>query len=334
MRQLALCLCALMTACAADSRGFSNDATARPDPAPDQGLEPDPPAPDNRPIPDFGPPPEPGPAPGVLFVGDVVELDGRPAVTAMGLDPAKVDTWVWSIARRPPESASPLVEHFDDDTQPAAGGMPDHPGTPVARFLIDREGDYLFDLNVYIDGELHPMPGHSLVVRAPQRLQVQLAWYTPGDPNPFDNDGADLDLHLRHPLGDTWSTPPLDCFYFNINPDWGDPGPAHNPLLDVDAIAGRTVESILFDSLEDSPAGQTYRVGVAYFNDMNLAQMPLGPSEAAVRIYVDGALAFETSRVLETSGIIWEAAEFRQVGERIDISPLDAIVEAPPIQRP
>ena len=144
-------------------------------------------------------------------------------------------------------------------------------------------------------------------------LTVQLLWYTPGDPDEADEGleaGADLDLHLLHPLAagpdldgdgspEGWFYIPWDCFWCNPNPDWGPEGPDGNPYLPVEDIDGSGPETILFTPAEPG----LYKIGVHYWDDHGY-----GPSFATVRVYIWDALAFEFPDVKLEADEVWEVA--------------------------
>ena len=107
-----------------------------------------------------------------------------------------------------------------------------------------------------------------------------MTWNTPNDPNQFDEGvevGADLDLHLAHPLAavaagpdvdgdgapDMWFQQPFDCFWFNPVPDWGPMGPEGDPSMDVDDTDGAGPEIISLTEPED---GLAYSIAVHYWN--------------------------------------------------------------------
>lgn len=142
-------------------------------------------------------------------------------------------------------------------------------------------------------------------------------WDTPGDPNQSDTGssaGSDIDLHLAHPLAkkgqdfdgdgtpDPWFDQPYDTFWFNPHPNWGqaDPQVGDNPNLDRDDIDGAGAEVI---SLRQPEKGAVYRVGVHYWSDHGY-----GLSTATVRVYVNGARAFQDTASLLNHDL-WHVAD-------------------------
>jgi hypothetical protein len=119
-------------------------------------------------------------------------------------------------------------------------------------------------------------------------------------------------LHLRHPNGDAWSRGTLDCYCANRAPDWGPIGPVADPSLDIDDINGAGPENITIEEPEDTDAhdGRPCRVGVEYFRADNFATGGTwGPSEATVRVFLEGRLAGVFVGVLEDTSHLWEVAD-------------------------
>lgn len=106
----------------------------------------------------------------------------------------------------------------------------------------------------------------------------------------------DVDLHLRPPDGDAfpnWNYS-NDCAYYNETPDWGIPGDASdNPSLDRDCIASCTEENISLGRITSPGA---YRILAHYYQDHGR-----GPTQATVEIFLNGALIFSDTRVLNNT---------------------------------
>ena len=190
---------------------------------------------------------------------------------------------------------------------------------PAPTLVANVAGTYVFRLTVRDEnGTASCEPGLATVLVVPEaRLHVELLWDTPGDPDPTDQGpdaGADLDLHLLHPSAtagaqsvdtdgdatpDGWNDATFDCYYLNTHPQWTanaeDPG---NPSLDRDDTDGAGPENI---NLADPESGVTYRLGVYVWSDHGY-----GPSTPTVRIYVDGALAYEKVGPPMESQDFWE----------------------------
>jgi hypothetical protein len=149
----------------------------------------------------------------------------------------------------------------------------------------------------------------------PEGIRVELVWETPGDPDSSDvggGQGSDLDLHFIHPLG-SWDVPPYDCFWRNKEPNWGDRDLAEDdPHLDIDDTDGWGPEVITLAHPEGNAQEPfIYRVGVFYYSDHNY-----GPSDATVRIFVDGGgphsvtfSGFEDRQFWDVATIEWPSGE-------------------------
>ncbi len=184
----------------------------------------------------------------------------------------------------------------------------------IALDVWDAEGVKSCDPDVY-----------TITAMPTQTLYLELTWSTPGDTNPGDEVGTDLDLHLTHPdaegpdhdgdgLPDGWYDSPYDCFWGNPVPTvWGsvDPGVADDPALLRQDGDGIGPEVIAFDLLED-PA--TYRIGVVFWDSMGL-----GAVNARVRAYVDGALAMDTEDVLLIDGDLWSVGTVHVDGGNVSV---------------
>jgi hypothetical protein len=258
---------------------------------------------------------------------DVVDLDGAASFDADGA----ITGWRWVVVQRPDDSTQVPVERFRDPGRPQDGGAPDDPATPGAQFFVDLAGDYVLELRVTDDGGA-TTPSEScdgaaaqvrIHARPDQAIHVQLVWHTPGDPDETDEWGADVDLHFFHPTARGWDTGPLDCHYQNPHPDWGAPGDAHDPHLDLDDTDGAGPENVNLDEPEDTAAyAGGYRVGVHYYGDTDFELGPLGPSDATLRVYLDGVLAWEATRRLQRTDDWWRAAEIRWTRGQGQVVPL------------
>ena len=163
-------------------------------------------------------------------------------------------------------------------------------------------------------------------------LHIQLVWHTEADEDLTDNKGTDVDIHLLHPEGEDWFTPMggSDCFWRNRNPDWGQPNVREDdPSLDIDDINGAGPENINLDQPQltdefDAP----YRVGVHYYQAV---MDPFGtgdpvPSEATVRIFLNGVPAFESRQLLTARGEFWNVANIHWTEEEPRVDPVGGVV--------
>jgi hypothetical protein len=185
---------------------------------------------------------------------------------------------------------------------------------PDPTFDIKVAGSYTFRLHVVDEaGVTSCEPAVAEVITGcTEAIHVELLWSTPGDPDPTATGpqaGADLDLHVAHPLAigqdvdgdgapEPWFEIPHDCFWFNEHPNWATPALTDDPSLDRDDTSGNGPENFSLDQPEDL----TYRVAVHYWDDHGH-----GTSLATLRIYLYGQLTFELTQELEQDQL-WEVA--------------------------
>jgi len=205
-----------------------------------------------------------------------------------------ITAYEWRVETRPPGSTSVLV-----------------PNATVRNpsFFVDLSGRYVFSLQVTDQsGRLSCNVARVVAIARPDELlSIELTWVTPGDDDRFDfgaGTGSDLDLHLLHPNGG-WDVSPWDCHWKNRVPNWGDPGDAaDDPSMDVDDTDGWGPEIISLNRLEgtlESPV--CYAVGVFYFSDHRY-----GPSDATVRIHLDGERSIPITRSGLDERDFWDVA--------------------------
>jgi hypothetical protein len=222
---------------------------------------------------------------------DAVPLDTIDLDASRSSDPegTGIDEYEWSIVDRPTDSTNDF-ENTDGAN---------------ATIWMQTAGTYVVELNVV----------NGLGVRScePARLQIdvvpdedihlQLVWSTPQDSNETDNNGSDVDLHFLHPNADgDWNYAPWDCFWRNMEPDWGQQGdPTDDPSLDIDDVNGAGPENINLDNPE---VGLTYDVGVYYYADHNF-----GRSLVTTRVYIGGQLLMELSGQEMTNQEFWHVAQ-------------------------
>lgn len=226
----------------------------------------------------------------------IVELTGRGSIDPDAPDGTPAE-YHWTVVERPAGSTAQMVEIFPDFSDPSVI-VPDNPATPWAHVFIDLAGLYTVELRV--TGEAPPRPGlcervarATIEARPDDAIYVQATWNTPGDPDPTDRLGTDLDLHLRHPLAEGWFLSPGDCYYGNPAPDWGILGArSDDPVLDIDDINGAGPESISLNEPENTETfASPYLVGVHYYKSHERATgEDYGGSTAEVRIFLQGEL--------------------------------------------
>ena len=251
---------------------------------------------------------------------DIITLDGSPSVDPGG----QVVEWEWSVVERPDGSVSAPLQRIADLQRPADGGDPDDTSDPTAQFFVDLAGRYVIDLRVKDNlGQYScdPVAYKRVTIEAvPDKdLHVQLVWSTPDDPDETDRIGTDVDLHFKHgDAGASWNADAngYDCYFANVNPDWGIAGDAaDNPSLDIDDTNGAGPENV---NLNRPEPGVTYEVGAIYFR----AESTFGvagadprlehPSYVTARIFVRGELLVEEVAVeLTTLRQLWRIATIR-----------------------
>jgi len=128
-------------------------------------------------------------------------------------------------------------------------------------------------------------------------LHIQLTW---------PKLGADVDLHLIRPNGQMWSY--NDCYFANMNPDWGMPGVScDDPRLDIDCITQCTVENIRLSRLENG----IYSVKVHYYWDHNL-----GPTSPRVTVWVQG-VRYDFGPQTLTDDQVWDVCTIEWPSKRV-----------------
>ncbi len=209
--------------------------------------------------------------------------------------------------------------------QPAGSYQPLQPGPNFLNptLLANAAGEYKICAEVGVPGLPDPCTACTTVQVVPvNSLHIELLWDTPADPDQTDTGpaaGADLDLHFAHPLatgpdldcdakGDPWYNNPLDVFWFNSAPDWGQASfKPDNPSLDLDDTDGAGPENLNLEAPEGTLADPVaYSVGVHYWNDHGY-----GPSFATVAVYVLGSKVAQANKVkldpldMWTVGKVW-----------------------------
>lgn len=208
---------------------------------------------------------------------------GTDAVTV----PAETTVYLSAATSMSPDG-SELFYQWTFISKPAASTAQLTPNNDVVRptLFVDTPGTYELSLETFTADSAVACPDDRVTITAEPvgnggRVRVDLTWDTPADVDQTDATGTDLDLHYMHPSG-SWNTPPWDCFWQNIDADWGADGQA---TVEEDDIDGMGPERIV----HESPGPRTYNVGVYYYADLH----GLGESYATVQIYLDGQLSYE-----------------------------------------
>lgn len=127
-------------------------------------------------------------------------------------------------------------------------------------------------------------------------LRVEMTWETPGDPDPGDSVGSDLDVHLLHPDAAGAWLGSFDCYTENPSPDWGTLGPDEDPRLIIRDDDGAGPETI---QLTD-PEPVEYGIGVHYADDLGY-----GASDATITVLIDGSPVYEYAGKSLQNGEFW-----------------------------
>ncbi len=174
--------------------------------------------------------------------------------------------YTWNLTGWPTGSGGHISSSVDDWTE----------------LYVDLAGDYEVQLVVKNEDGVPSAPAeHKISVLPSDKIHVEMFW---------DSGNSDLDLHLAQE-GTPIFLKPSDCNYCNVNPDWGveDVG-SDDPSLDLDDVTGYGPENINLEA----PADGGYDMHVHYFRDNGA-----GAVVATVRVYLDGAVAYEVSQVME-----------------------------------
>ena len=243
-----------------------------------------------------------------LSPGEVLTLD--PIV----MDPVDNPTlsYAWTVIQRPSNSSAQIIESLNVEGRPNEGGVPDDQSTPAALFIPDLIGEYTFELTLItengteVPSELCPQDPVRLSLSAEiqQAFYFELVWTTPNDPDPSDQNGSDLDLHLRHANAGGWTDPSYDCYFGNRYPDWGETGPVDNPSLDIIDDNGEGPEVISIDEYNFQTL-PTLTIGVHYYNSGVFGAGDFGASNAFVKAYIGGVRLGEWDEQLEQTDAFW-----------------------------
>ena len=172
----------------------------------------------------------------------------------------------WNLIGTPTGSGGHISSAVDDFTE----------------LYVDLAGDYEVQLVVRNEDGVASAPAkHKINVLPSDSVHVEMFW---------DSPNSDLDIHLAQEGQPIFLTP-TDCNYCNVNPDWGveDVG-SDDPSLDLDDVTGYGPENVNINA----PADGGYDMHVHYFRDNGA-----GAVVATVRVYLEGAVAYEVSEVME-----------------------------------
>ena len=177
----------------------------------------------------------------------------------------------------------------------------------VFTLATSQIGDYTLCATVtYDDGAKNcAAPCLQVHVLTEDLAHAELTWNTPADKDQSDTGpcaGADLDLHVAENLAtklpdqdcdgapDLWYDMTADCFWGNPAPKWSlaDPQALGDPKLDLDDTDGAGPENVNL-GWAPNPGPMAYEIAVHAYADCGF-----GPSVPKVRVYMFGALLFES----------------------------------------
>jgi len=188
------------------------------------------------------------------------------------------------------------------------------------------------DGNVLYDGPIHRI---NVTAGPCDGVMIEMTWDTPADDDQTDESGTDVDLHFVIAPHEFES--PLDCYFMNPNPDWGEVGLFDDDCrMDIDDTNGAGPERITLPQvLPTAPLGGPYVIGTHYYRSTAANEVgDLGPSTVTVRIWVRGELTFEESAVLESQGDWWIAAEIHRDDDGIQVVARNTVHDGVPPARP
>ncbi len=197
------------------------------------------------------------PTPPTVTCPEVIETPPLTTVTveATAADDGDSLRYRWTLVRREVGSA-------------AADPAPRNAAT--TQFMPDIAGEYLLRVTVTDDDGETASCDSLVVALVDEGLRIEMFWNT---------DGTDMDVHLANPTATRWFSDD-DCYYANCHDpgslNWGAPGTADDPRLDIDDVNGFGPENINIDD----PSTGVYTVGVHAFS---------GRGDVTVRIYCGGS---------------------------------------------
>lgn len=210
-----------------------------------------------------------------------------------------LDTWVLLDGTRSydPQENYPLDYKWSLITKPLGSRtFLINDEVPLSSVHIDLEGIYIFELNVQNSIGIWNDIGNQVVIIANNTsdIKVILTWDT----------AVDLDIHLTNGEAPIYQRPE-DCNYCNRNPDWGEPGPVNDPILDMDHTSGFGPETIFLAE----PFEQTFYINVVYFGYGFCLEPYCRNVNATVDVYFGERLVRSFSKELYERKGIWTVAE-------------------------
>jgi hypothetical protein len=236
--------------------------------------------------------PNTNPSPQVQPLDDVT-LTGVNSV-ASNVD-GYIVSYHWEIVEQPAESSVILTS---PDAETTGFQFDSASGTFTG---LDVAGTFVIALTVTDDRDLVSTNEATVTLNSiPQEaLHIQLTW---------DSPDYDFDLHVEKD-GGPWCSQ-QSCYYGNCNasnsffgrPEWdGLPGETDgDPSLDIDDLSGYGPENINIDA----PVSGDYRIGVHAYSSLVDTE-----TYATLKVFINGALAYEDSRLMASGRDFWEVSE-------------------------
>ncbi|MCC6878046.1 MAG: hypothetical protein IT378_27285 [Sandaracinaceae bacterium] len=179
-------------------------------------------------------------------------------ITASAVDDGRIVRWRWQATEMPMGSRAAAPRPADQ---------------PQTRFTPDIAGIYRLTVTATDDDGMTGTCTTRVEAGNVDGLRVEVFW---------DTDGTDMDTHLLNPTATRWVNED-DCYYGNCTRgpvlEWGAPGTADNPRLDIDDTNGFGPENINIER----PQSGTYRVGVHCYGGRGLT------TRVTVRVYCGGS---------------------------------------------
>jgi hypothetical protein len=207
-----------------------------------------------------------------------------------------------------PMPALPLVLAGNEVSQLQVTYTPMLAGLDSGHFIFHNSDPAVPQAKLEVKGVGVPPPLEDI------GLHIELEW---------DTDNCDVDLHLVKPGGTLFDCQD-DCYYADMNPDWGVAGSfLDDPFLDYDDVDGYGPENTNLS--EPSPG--TYLITMHYYND-SYEGFGGGPTNATVRVYSYGVLLQEFGpKSLEYTDKTWDVCKVDWPGANITV--IDKIYMAP-----
>jgi hypothetical protein len=236
--------------------------------------------------------PNDNPSPQVQPLDDVVLTGVNSVASNVG---GSIVAYQWEIIEKPPESSVELTSPTAETT-----GFRFESGAGTFTGL-DVAGTFVVGLTVTDDRDLSSTNEATVTLNSiPQdALHVQLTW---------DSPDYDFDLHVMKD-GGPWCSQ-QSCYFGNCNasnsffgrPEWdGLPGETDgDPSLDIDDLDGYGPENINIDV----PVSGDYTIGVHAYSALVDTE-----TYATLKVFINGALAYEDSRLMAAGRDFWEVSE-------------------------